>query len=73
MKSIKIVIKNKKLGRVVPSGNIQHNTLRRAVGESWTSYYSSTKDITLDKFVDYHNERSHIQIEDLQTEVITLD
>jgi len=73
MKSIKIVSQGRNLGRIVSSGNIGHNILRQAVGESWTRYYREGKRLKLDKFIDFHNDRSHLQIEKLETEPITLD
>ena len=73
MKSIKIVTKGGKLGRIVPSGRIAYNIFRRVVGESWTTYNQSDKTMTLGRFIEFHNDNSHIQIEALESEQITLD
>jgi hypothetical protein len=73
MRSILIVSSGNKLGTVVSSGHIEYNIFRRYVGESWTAYCSENRTIGLDDFIDFHNDRSHIQIEAVQTELITLD
>lgn len=73
MKRIKIIGNGRVIGNVVPSGAIAYNSFRQAVGISWTSYNIERKPLEINQFINYHNGMSHIQIEELQTEAITLD
>ena len=73
MKAITISISNEILGMVVPSGIIPYEIFRREVGKTWTEYFTVNKNLDLIRFTEFHNARSHVQIERLLTEVITLD
>jgi hypothetical protein len=73
MRAITITSSGYELGKVVPSGHVEYNIFRRYVGESWTAYYLGNKTIDLVEFINFHNDRCHIQIEAIETELITLD